>query len=221
MLIAIELDGPILDIAPRWYEAHRRAQDALGLPRRDAKEFWRLTRKGADLAEIVRPTRSGQLADYIRAFSDALTDAALATEDTPQPDVAAALASIREVAPCALVTMRGDRTTTQAILDRHELWRPFRKTMMLSPDRSVRLSQVGGLLAEEEQVLAAVADEPLAKAFGSAEATVVGIANGPCTPRRLRQAGAGLVYGDLAEFADALRTRDDELIKAGYRPPRL
>ncbi len=221
MLLSLELDGPILDVAPRWYAAHRRAQDELGLPRRDAREFWRLTRKGADLAEIVRPTRSGQLADYLRAFGAALTSEDLTARDAPQPDVKIALVSLREVAPCALVTTRGDRATTQALLDRYELWRPFNKTMMLSSDRSVRSSQIAGLLDEEDPVLAATSDEPLTKAFDSAGAVVVGIANGPCTPRRLRQAGAGVVFGDLAEFAEALRRQDEELIKAGYRPRRL
>ncbi len=221
MQFLVELHGVILHIRDRYVQAHRRAQAALGLPRRNPDEFWRLFRKGAALEEIVRPTRSGQLKEYARLFDAAISDPDLAAEDTPHPDAAAHLSYLASLGTCHLIVWSEvDRDTTQALLDRHELWRFFRTLKRLSPDRSLRISQLTEQVAESEQTIILASSEALVRAAREAGAMVLGVAGGPATPQRLRRSGADLVFRDLAEATDALRAPMEDLIRAGYRPPR-
>ncbi len=219
MQFLIELDGPVVDIRPRYYRAHRLVQGELGLASRDADEFWRLVRKGAGAAEIVRPHRSGQLAAYAQRFEAALLSDSLLELDVPQKDVVIHVSGLREVAPCSLVSVRPDRQATQRLLDRHELWRHFRILRLLSQDRSVRMSQLTDWVRQSDQTVAAVASETMVLSAREAGAVVVGVANGASTPRRLRQAGADMVVADLGELVEAVQQSSDELIRAGYRPP--
>ncbi|MBN1342900.1 MAG: hypothetical protein JXQ73_09490 [Phycisphaerae bacterium] len=220
MQFLIELDGPIVDLQDRIYQAHRIVQAGLGLPSRDSREFWRLYRKGADLAEIVRPTRVGQLQDYASRFAEVVASDALFDLDQPRADVSASLASLSEIAPCSLIAMRPNAHAAQRLLDRNDLGRFFRTLRMLSKDRSVRLSQLVELGGGSNQSVAVVSSESLAILTREADLVVVGVAGGPCTPRRLRQAGAGAVYPDLGGLVEAIRTRDDELMRTGFRSPR-
>jgi phosphoglycolate phosphatase-like HAD superfamily hydrolase len=219
MQLLIELDGPILDVAARHHEAHRRAQRALGLPSRDAREFSRLFRKGADLAEIVRPTRSAQLDEYVRLFDQLLSSNQLAELDAPQPNVHDHLAGLARLASCRLIALHRDRQIAQGLLDRYTLWPHFRSLHLLSPDRSVRISQLAELTEREALTVAAVASESLVQSARQAEALVFGLSNGPCTPRRLRQAGADIVFSDLGEVLEAVQQPTDALLRTGFRPP--
>jgi phosphoglycolate phosphatase-like HAD superfamily hydrolase len=219
MQVVIELDGPILDIRPRYTQAHRLVQAELGLASREAGEFWRLVRKGAGLDEIVRPFRPGQSRAYARRFEEVVASDALLDLDVPQPGVGAHLAALRAVASCGLVAHRANREATQRLLDRYELWRWFRTLRLLSRDRSVRVSQLAELVGLEAQTVMAIASEPLVRSARETGAVTVGIASGACTPRRLRQAGAELVVADVGELLEAIRTSSTELLRAGYRPP--
>lgn len=219
MQFLIELDGPILDVAPRYYRAHQHVQGNLGLPRRETREFWRLIRKGAEIPEIVRPTRPGQLDDYVRQFEQALVNREFLELDVPQPGVREHLARLADLGVCSLIAVRADRQAAQELLDRHELWRSFRSQHLLSQDRSVRLSQMAELIERENQTMAVVSCETMARAARSAGAMVAGISSGPCTPRRLRQAGVDLVVSDLGGLLDAVRSPTAELLRAGFRPP--
>ena len=219
MQIVIELDGPIVDIRGRYFAAHRHVQGELGLASREPNVFWRLIRTGSELAPIVKPYRPAQLEAYARGFLAALSDPSLLELDVPQPDVLAHLAGLRELAPCSLVVARPDRQAAQSLLDRHELWRHFSTLRSLSQDLDARTSQWSDLVGQDDQTLAGVADAPTARAAREAGAITVGIANGPCTPRRLRQAGADVVVAHLGELLAAIRTADESLCRAGYRPP--
>lgn len=219
MQFLIELDGPVVDVRPRYYRAHRLVQGELGLASRDADEFWRLVRKGAGAAEIVRPHRPGQLEAYAQRFEAALLSDSLIELDVLQEDAVIHVSALSEVAPCSLVSVRPDRQGIQRLLDRYELWRHFRVLRLLSQDRSVRMSQLTEWIGQADQTVAAVASETMVLSAREAGAVVVGMANGACTPRRLRQAGADVVLADLGELLEAVRQSSDELIRAGYHPP--
>jgi phosphoglycolate phosphatase-like HAD superfamily hydrolase len=218
MQFLIELDGPVLDVRRRYEQAHRRVQQELGLASREPNEFWRLIRKGAELPEIVRPTRAGQLETYARRFEALLRCDELSELDAPKPDVATHLARLSAVAPCVLIAMRAERHAAQRLLDRYELWRWFREMKLLSQDRSVRLAQLSELVSQTDQTVAAVVSETLVKAVREAGAIVAGVTGGICTPKRLRQAGADLIVSDLRALDEIIRVPTDELIRAGYRP---
>lgn len=220
MQFLIELDGPVVDVAARYHQAHRRVQAALGLARREAREFWRLFRKGADLAEIVRPTRPGQIDAYARDFEQALLSEDLIDLDVPQPGVSAHLAGLGQIAPCNLIALRPDRRATQRLLDRHELWAWFRSLHLLSQDRSIRASRLAALVEQEDSSVVVAASPAVVLSAREVGATVVGVSNGACTSRRLRQAGADAVVSCLGAFLQEARTPSAELLRAGYRLPR-
>lgn len=168
----------------------------------------------------MRPTRAGQLPDYARRFEQAVVAESLLELDEPQPDVGRFLAALNAVGRCDLVVPGPQRAAAQRLLDEHELWRFFGTLRMLSPDRSVRRSQLGELLGQGGQGIAVVGSDALVRAARDVEALVIGLSNGACTPKRLRQSGADVVLGDLGDVVEAVRTPDEALLRAGYRPPR-
>jgi phosphoglycolate phosphatase-like HAD superfamily hydrolase len=218
MQFIIELDGPIVDVQPRYYEAHRRVQAELGLASRTPNEFWRLVREGVPPVEIVRPHRSGQVDDYMRLFAQRVTMEELYSLDRPQPDAPAAMAGLSAMAPCKLVVLRGDRNAAQRLLDQHELWRFFRTLRMLSPDLARRIAQLGDLSEGRGQTVVAAGADVLARSAREAGFIVVGLGNGCCTPMRLRQAGADVLVKDLSELLESIRKPTDEMLRAGFQP---
>ena len=175
MQFVIELDGPIVDVRRRYCQAHRLVQGKLGLPSREANEFWRLLRKGASLGEIVRPTRPAQPQEYARRFEETVVSDSLLALDEPQPDVAVQLAALAAIAPCHLIALRSNPHAAQRLLDRNDLGRFFQRLRLLSQERSVRASQLAELASESDQTLAAVASESLVLAAQEAGAVVIGL----------------------------------------------
>jgi phosphoglycolate phosphatase-like HAD superfamily hydrolase len=218
MELIVELDGPIVDVRPRYYEAHRRVQGELGLASRNADEFWRLVRKGAPPVEVVRPHRFGQVDEYVRLFAARVTMEDLLALDRPQPDASAAMVGLSDIAICKLVVLRGDRNAAQRLLDQYELWRFFRTLRLLSQDRARRIAQLSELTERGAQAIVAAGTDALARSAREAGFLVVGVGNGCCTPMRLRQAGADALVKDLSELLEIIRRPTDEILRAGYQP---
>ena len=50
---------------------------------------------------------------------------------------------------------------------------------------------------------------------------VVGVFNGPCTARRLNQAGASVTFGDLEALGEEIATGGRNLVAAGLPPTSM
>jgi len=170
------------------------------------------------MVQIVRPYRTAQIDHYARRFTEYLLSPELCELDTPQPDAVSALRGLADIAPCSLVVLRDRREAARKLLDRHELWRFFRIMRMLSGDRATRIAQLTERIREGGQAVVAAGSDVLARAASEVGAVVIGVANGTCTPQRLRQAGANVVVGNLTELLERVRAPDEELIRAGFRP---
>ena len=68
-------------------------------------------------------------------------------------------------------------------------------------------------------MLVAAASETLVKEADEADLITGGITNGPCTGRRLTQAGARLTFRDLGALGDEIACGARHLIEAGLKPP--
>ncbi len=216
MQLVIELDGPVVDVQRRHFQAHRLAQQEIGLAARLPDEFWRLYRKEAPLIEIVRPHRTGLLEVYQKRFAELRVSGELWSLDTPQSDAASALSELNTMGPCSLVVLGHDRQAAQELLDRHELWRFFRTMRMLSQDLSMRISQLKDLAAGGGQTLAALSSDVVTRSAREAGLIVAGVSNGPCTPLRLTRNGADLVVRNLSELVAVIREPTPDLLRAGF-----
>ncbi len=221
MRFIIELDGAVVDIRQRYYQAHRLAQNELGLASRTPDEFWRLFRKGAPPIEIVRPHRIAQVDDYARRFAELIVRDDLLALDRPQADAATSLAALGALGICCLVVRRPRRAAVQELLDRHELWRFFRTMRMMPPEQERRAMQFAELAQGDGRALAIVASDSMALSARQAGLITIGVAAGACTPKRLQQAGADLNVASLSELVEIIRDPPDSLIRAGFRPNTL
>ena len=72
MKLILEIDGPVLDVAPVWYRVHCEVAGAVGWAKLDQPTFWRLTRKQGREADLLRGARPVKLKEYYRRFDERL-----------------------------------------------------------------------------------------------------------------------------------------------------
>ena len=221
MRFIIELDGPIFDVMPMRYVAHRAVAAEVGWSRLDEATFRRLIRtKGRD-ADLLPGAADVKVAEYHRRFAEyAESDASVGTCET-QPGVAAAVRALAECGSCCAVTLGSNVSARRALLDRAGLARFLERTERLAPDPRRRPAELRGLSADDDRTIVVAATASLVRAVGRAELFGVGLSCGTTAIARLHQAGADIVYKALEDVVVALEAGAKDLIRAGLLPPPL
>ena len=218
--IILELDGPIVDIEPVYWAAYSRVVAGLGLARKERATFWRALRRGGGVGDMLAGAGPRHIQRFREAFPEALEDDECLAEAVAQPGVADELRALRTGQHVlSLVTLGRNAKARQARLDEHDLSVHFTRMTRLSEDRFQRLAQLKELTEDHPRVLVAASCESLVKLANEADLVVVGISNGPCTARRLGQAGARLTFTNLAHLGGEIATGGGNLIAAGLPPP--
>ncbi len=218
MKILIEMDGPLVNVEPRYYAVHRQVMESLGLPKLDRAMFWRLVRRVAPTSELVLGGREKHFQAYKQAMIERLEADEVLELDEAQPEADGAMRALRSLGEPVLVTMRLNRPGGQAVLNRLGLSEFFLRLCGLSQSQQRRTDQLTELAGENRRVVVVAASEPVILAAREADLPVVGISNGPRTPQQLRRAGTDVVFTDLDAFAVALAGGSDEIRRAGVLP---
>ena len=218
MRIIVELDGPVLDVEPVYWGAYSETVRAIGLARTGRSSFWRLVRTAAPGGQAILGAKPRHIATYQSRLDELLESDDCLDRCCPQPAVQEALARLTKRARCALVTAGRNRAARQRRLDTESLSIHFMEMQGLSADKSRRPEQLRKLIEESPRALLAASTVGVVRAGAEAGMFPVGISNGDCTARRLTQAGAQIIFGDLGELADELDAGSPQLIRHGLLP---
>jgi len=211
----VEYEGPVIDVRPRYWAAHKAAVAAVGLAGPPESEFWRLWRTAAADAMFVPRGKPARVAEYKRLRDERIDSTELMALDQAQPGAAENLRILKAMGTCHLATLCSNRDGINATLDRLDLWIHFEQKRSLPQDRDRRVAALRELAGGHHRTLAIAGTVPFAYAAGEAGCRVVGVKTGPAVPKRLRQVGVDLFFDSLDELTDALGAGRPDLHRIG------
>lgn len=195
-LLIVDLDGPLLDVAPRYWAAHLEALAATGAAPLVADEvaFWTAKRRSAPVA--------GPGEAYLAAFKAVIERDDLLQLDRVQPGALAALAALAARGPTVVLSMRSNVAGARRTVERLGI-------AALAPVHFVVHHHEGKVPRARE--LAAAAGGAVAAVIGDTEADAA-VATALAVPfwavscgireeARLRGLGAARVEASLAAYA--------------------
>ena len=221
MILIIEIDGPVLDIAPVWHRVHCDAAAHVGWSALDQATFWRLTRKQGREADLLRGAKPAKLKEYYARFDERLETEEIVSGHEPNEKIDGVLASLSTKGSICLVTLGSNIQARRTILERGNLLRFANQVEMLGTDPRKRPGELRVLSAGDKRTLVAASSDFVIRAAGEAGIVTVGIPRGACSVDRLHRAGADVVYQDLDALRDAIAEGSDDLTRAGLLPPAM
>lgn len=221
MNIILEFDGVIADLQEAWYAAHLAATQAVGWSRLDSGTFWRLLRTKGRQADLLPAATPNKLAEYWAKFDQLVESDEFIEKLSFDEKMSANVMALAGHGDLRLVTLGANLARRQQWLVKHKLVRFFKQFEKLDPDPRRRPAELKLLAKPDLRSIVVCAGDALIRSAGAAELVTVGISTGPCTGTRLHQAGASVVYKDLSELAESLRSGARDLIQAGLLPRSL
>lgn len=111
MKVFFDLDGTLIDVAPRHYQVYTEVVKSFGGVPMPQKEYWQLKRKKIKWPELLRRSELSPSIEpnFLLQFIDKIEDPAYLKIDKPFPDALAALDKIAETNDCYLVSLRRKR----------------------------------------------------------------------------------------------------------------
>jgi|CXWL01.1.fsa_nt_gi phosphoglycolate phosphatase-like HAD superfamily hydrolase len=221
MNIILEFDGVIADQQESWYAAHTAATQDVGWSRLDSATFWRLMRTRGRQADLLPAAKPIKLTEYWTKFDQLVESDEWVGKLTIDDDCNATIMALSRHGDLRLVTLGANLEARQKLLVKRGLARFFKQFEKLDLDPRRRPAELKLLSKTDPRTIVASASDALVRSSGSAELVTVGISTGSCTGPRLHQAGASVVYKELAELAQSLQTGARDLIQAGLLPRSL
>lgn len=221
MRFLIEFEGVLTDVAKTWYQAYRDVAEELGWARIDEATYWRLTRAKGREGNILPGAKAVKIEAYHARFAQRLDEDDLLESYSITSGAAATLTSLAEQGGIGLVTLGANVEARRRWLDGKGLSAFGAKLTGLTTDPRQRPGELATLTQGERRTVVVACTDSLVRSASAAELFTVGLTKGPCTARRLQQAGADVVYGELTELLAELDTGAGELIAAGLLPPSL
>jgi phosphoglycolate phosphatase-like HAD superfamily hydrolase len=211
----IEFEGPVVNVRPRYWAAHKAAVTAVGYEGPPESEFWRLLRTASPDGMMVQYGKSHQVAEYARLRGQKIDSTELMAMDEAQDKADENLRVLKALGTCHLVTLCENREGMNATLDRLNIWMHFDQKRVLPQDRERRVQALRELKAGHRSNMAVVGSVPMAYAAGEAGFCTVGLRTGLAVPKLLQQVGVDVFYDNLDELTDAISRRDPDLIRIG------
>jgi phosphoglycolate phosphatase-like HAD superfamily hydrolase len=211
MIVLIEVDGVVLDVRSAYRHAYEHAVGCLGLARIDEATFWRLVRTGAAEGQILRGSKPRHWKQYRSLFDSALGSAESLARLRPREGVAEILRRLCGKHDVLLIVEADQADARRGTLTDAGLLQRNCQIAAVGGGLDVRSQKITGLCRDGGRALVAGAGQRFLRAAGEAGLFCVGVASGPCTGKRLEQAGAERVYSDLEDLADAILRGADEL----------
>lgn len=221
MVILIECEGVLFDIATAWYRAFHEAATQAGWSRMDQPTFWRLLRKDGPEADLLPGARPAKVEEFRKRFAERLESAEVLALYEPRVAVRDALVPLMRLGRCVAVSLGANVAARRGLLDRAGFDRTIPRLEAISPDPRRRPAELRVLAGSERRVIVVASTDSLIRSAGTAELFTVGIAQGTCLAARLHRAGAGIVLSGLEELVASLQQGAADLIQAGLPPASL
>ena len=207
----LDLDGPLIDVSPRYYRAHCDVVRGLGREAHLSQaEYFRRKRAGQGAAPLAEAEGLGDdRGAYLEGFLERIESDAMLELDVLQRGALDALADLATRGPVVLVTLRQNREGLERELDRLTIRRYLDRVLTASPldgpgertkERLIRESGLptqGSWLAGDTEI-----DLRAARFLGVRAAA---IACGIRDEDALLAEGPDAVFPTLADFASHLR----------------
>jgi phosphoglycolate phosphatase-like HAD superfamily hydrolase len=210
----VEFEGPVVNVKPRYWAAHREAIGVLKLTGPTESEWWRLLRLNSPDGALAAHAKGEKLAEYSKTLTERRDASDLMLLDEAQAGAAQNLRVLKGLGSCHLVTLCSNRDGINATLDRLQLWMHFDQKRVLPEHRERRVAAIQEVMGGQ-RTLAVVGTVPMAYAAGEAGCRTVGIRNGPTFPKLLQQVGVDVFFDDLDQLTDAITKRDEALQRIG------
>jgi len=218
MKFIIEFDGIVADTAPPWYEAHRRAAADVGWSKLDQPTFWRLTRTQGMDANILPGAKPIKLKKYYERFHELIETDELVALARVDADIHEPLRRLRHKGDCVFVNAAPNVEARKRWLGEASVSEPPIALDVLSPDPSEQIQELRNLAGPDKRAVVVAATDTVVRAGRSAEILAIAISSGSCSKKRLHQAGADLVYTNLADLAESVAAGGKDLTEAGLLP---
>lgn len=204
--VILDLDGTLIDTAPRHYIVYSRLSERFSLDPITQQDYWALRRNGLSNAQVLRKTG---LRDELSPSADAIWRRDIESKpllelDCLLPNVVPWLESWRLAVPFVLVTVRSNAPAVAEQLERLDLLRYFIQVIVVGHG-------AGGNNIKATAVREQLNDHPVAwvgdteldmRAAQEIGARAIGVTSGIRTPERLQEAGAE----DIVTSVTAIRT---------------
>lgn len=204
MRIVIEVDGPVLDVQPAYWQAYQQVAAELGWARIDAATFWRLLRTGASAGQILRGSKPRHWEHYRTRLTEVLESDEIVSLMKPRPDVGYTLQALKPRHELRLASIGRNVSVRQQLVDGHGWTAYLAGWVELAGASNARVRKLRELTDGPGPSVVVAAGTLLAQTTSDAGIPCVGAANGACTPKRLTQSGAAQIYDDLVEFSKAV-----------------
>ena len=209
----LDLDGTLLDVAPRYQRLHGDLVAAAGGQPLPAAEYWDLKRRRTPEREILARTGiSAETATEVAAHRDLLIeDEAYLRLDRPWPWTAGVLAELARMAPAAplaLITLRHHRDRALAQLAALGLDRHFVHVLVGRSDGTAEAKAVLAAEIDPDPRSVLVGDTEVDVASGKALGLLtVAVTCGLRDAGHLAAAGPDLLLDDLRSLPSRLTER--------------
>jgi len=221
MKMLIEFDGILADIAGIHHQAHQKAAALVGWSALSRDEFWRLTRTKGPQANLLPGAKPPKMKEYHARFAECAETNDVWMNGSLRPEIDSMLKRLAVFGTFVFITLGSNLTPRQNAIDKRKLASSSVTLHGLPADPRARPSALRGLIGSDRRALLAASTDGLIRAAGESSILAVGIANGSCTSARLHQAGADLVYRDLAGMVASLESGGHDLSRAGLLPQSL
>lgn len=211
----VEWEGPVINVRPRYWAAHRAAIAAIGFQGPTEEEFWRLWRTVAPDAMFARPAPPAKVAEYVRLRNEKIDSTELMALDELQPRAAENLKVLKQMGACHLASLCRNRDGVNETLNRLDVWLCFEKKQALPEDRDRRVEALRGLVGGNTRTLAIAGSVAFAFAAEEAGCRVVAVRCGQAYPKNFQQVGVDVGFDDLDAITDAMGRRDPALQRLG------
>ncbi len=221
MRFLIEFDGPIVDIAPVYHQVHREVAAEVGWSSLDQSTYWRTIRTQGLGADVLPGAKPAKLSQYLSRFASRVEQHDVVEQCLPQQGADASLAAIKRHGSGSFITLGSNIDARRQVLERCGLLSYLSSAASLNADPRRRGGELRALAGDDRRTVVAAANDALIRAAGEADLFAVGMTCGASGARRLFQAGAALVFRDLDQLVESLKTGAADMIEAGLLPPPL
>lgn len=221
MRFLIEFDGPLADISALHFRTYHECAGAIGWSRIDQATYWRLIRTKGKQADVLPGAKPVKLAEYQTLFDERFESPASIAQLAVRADALAAIRRLQRYGSCHIVTLGTNLESRRAQLVQASATNLFAGVHGLPVDPRLRPRELKSVAEGDKRTIVIAGNDALLRSAREAELFGVGVSCGSCTPARLHQAGADIVYAGLSELADSLETGGADLVKAGLLPAPL
>lgn len=218
MRFIVEFDGVLADVMPALYAAHREAAASVGWSRVDEATFRRLIRTKGREADVLPGAKAVKVEAYERAFRDRVEEDASIASLKASSGVGESLRQFGRLGTIVAVTLGTNLEARRAWLGRQGWAGSIESFERLDADPRRRPAELRILSENDSRTVVVAPSDALVRSADAADLFTVAVSSGTCSVKRLQQAGPRVVYRELAELAESLKSGGADLVRAGLLP---